>query len=916
MRGPGVIGDYGLVHLGPLRGRSEPMTKALSVVRGAQRHGLGGVVLVSGSAGIGKSALLAEVCRQAARMRVRPLIGGCDPVEQVSPGAPLVTALRAGREPLVSDAQYAQILAALHEPLLLADRIASALESAAQTGPLLIAIDDVQWADRVTRFLIRALLARLLGQPIVWLLASREEDAELLGSVDTRVEHLSLTPLTSSDLVAIALDRLGRVPDERIRRFLEASAGNPMLATEVLDNLARSAARGESDTVPAEFGDAIARRLAELPEGARDLVAVVAVAGRAVPVREAMQLVSGTHSMLTNAVESGLIAVDDESLTPRHDLVREAVCAALPDRTVRELHRRFAAHHLDAGQPLLAASHARLAATPGDVDGALIMIAAAEQLATVSPDDAGDLAVLAFRTVRTEQPEWLPVGRRSLAVLCRTQRAEEAIAVADAILAHVDDGDLVGAVESEAARALWLAGRLGELLGRIEPALAADALDPSVSARLIAARALANTRLLTGEDAAREAAQALERARTSGDDDALAMALHATGEAARNEGRHVEALRSFRELRSLTGPHQLAEEVTTLQFLDRYDHAQRLMDEVRSDCSNTTRSILPALHCAQLWQDFNLGRCDDAESGARTLLELGQQLGNSVYALDAVVVQIAVELLRGDAQSAANKLAFAEQFTDADDDVRRPSLNVMRGWLAAVEGDLPKSLDILAPVASGGTSSSSYWPLWPCWMGLFFDIGKAGCAESFAEVVIQAAELASSRNPGVASFEGTALSVRGGSKGDLSMLAESVRVLDRSPRPILRANGAERYGRALLKDGQRDAGLELLDRAWDEYHLMDARVYRASVQRAMRKAGVRRGKWSTVATRPDSGLASLTDAERRVALLIADGHSNRSAAGELGVSVNTVGTHVRMVFSKLGVQSRVQLANALRQSES
>ncbi|MER7794824.1 hypothetical protein [Streptomyces sp. NPDC097640] len=70
---------------------------------------------------------------------------------------------------------------------------------------------------------------------------------------------------------------------------------------------------------------------------------------------------------------------------------------------------------------------------------------------------------------------------------------------------------------------------------------------------------------------------------------------------------------------------------------------------------------------------------------------------------------------------------------------------------------------------------------------------------------------------------------------------------------------------------------------------MDARVYRAEVERIMRQAGARRAKWAVARTRPDTGWTSLTGAERRVALLIADGHSNRSAAAELGVSVNTVG---------------------------
>ena len=104
-------------------------------------------------------------------------------------------------------------------------------------------------------------------------------------------------------------------------------------------------------------------------------------------------------------------------------------------------------------------------------------------------------------------------------------------------------------MECDAAQALWLSGRLEELLARTAPVLAGARLDPGVAARLGAARALANTRLLSGREAARHAAAALETARESKDAEAIALALHAVGEAARNEGRHLEALRSFRELR-------------------------------------------------------------------------------------------------------------------------------------------------------------------------------------------------------------------------------------------------------------------------------------------------------------------------------------------------------------------------------
>ena len=197
-------------------------------------------------------------------------------------------------------------------------------------------------------------------------------------------------------------------------------------------------------------------------------------------------------------------------------------------------------------------------------------------------------------------------------------------------------------------------------------------------------------------------------------------------------------------------------------------------------------------------------------------------------------------------------------------------------------------------------------------MGLFFEIGTAAAGPDFTDVVKQVAELAALRNPGVASFEGVALNVRGRSKGDVSLIAQAADVLARSLLPLLRAFGADDLGRALLAEGDRSSGLAQLDRAWDGYHRIGARVYRTEVQRAMRKAGARRdAKWASATTRPSSGWTALTDAQRRVAALVADGHTSRSAAAELGVSINTVGTHLRLVFRKLGVQSRVQLVNAL-----
>lgn len=908
------------MHAAPLRGRSEPMTRVLSVARSACRDGASAVLAVSGPAGIGKSALVKQGCWEAASLGARVLHASCDQIARVSPGAPLIAALRAGPVPLADMDEYEKVLRARDEPLLLAERIAALLERAAASAPLVVAVDDLHWADRVSRFVIRTLLGRLIGLPVAWMFAARDEQAalDLLGIHRCRVEMVRLGPLAPTDVTAIAMDRLGHLPDERTRGLLQVAGGNPLLVVQILHGVARAASTGPGDGTPLEFSAAVAQRLADLPEVSRDLVALVAVAGRALALRDVKALMphrpdTDWEQVFAAVRDSGLVEVSGSVLTPRHDLVSEAVCAGLPEQAVHGWHLRLAGYYLDTVEDSLsAAAYARAAATVGDVTSARIMLAAAERLAVSSPDDAADLAAAAFRVVAAEQPEWLGLSRRCLAVLCGTQRAGEAIGVADAILARVDDDDLAGAVETEAAKALWVGGRLKELLARTGRVLEQARTAPEVTARLRAVQALARTRLVTGAEAAGEASAALASARAADDREAVAIALHAVAEAARNEGRHRDALYAFREARVATGTHHLAEEITSLQFLDRYDHAQTLLDEVRYARGDTTASILPALQCAQLWQDFYLGRPDEADAGAQVLLEVGQHLGSGVHALDAVIVQISIALLRGDTASAASQLAAAAGLAGADDALRQPGLTVMRGWLAAARGDLAAATAALAPVAEGATRSRGYWPLWPCWMGLFYQIGTAAEDQAFAQAVVNVAELAAERNPGVASFEGLALNVRARSDGDLELLRKSADVLTLSPRPLLRAFGADCLGRALLADGDRTAALALLDRAWDGYHRIDARTYRDGVQQAMRQAGARRAKWSAAIARPGSGPDSLTEAERRVALLIASGHTNRSAAAELGVSVNTIGTHLRSAFAKLGVQSRVQLANALR----
>lgn len=895
------------------------MTAALAAVRSASRHGSSAAVLLSGPPGIGKTAVLSAVCREAAATGLSVLRGKCDPVEQIWPGALVLALLRTAREEVVGREEYERMTRLVDEPLVLAEAVAGCLDAAARRGPLLLALDDLQWADRVSTFILRNLVPRLVGLPVVWVLSARsdEQTAQWFGAEPPRVERIRLEPLGTADILALAQDRLGQAPGERIAGFLAAVDGNPFHAGRIIDELVRSQGRGEPDAVPAAFAASVAAALEDLPEPARELVEVVAVAGRPFPLGEAATLTAGESAAgLAPAVDAGLVLLRaDGSVAFHHDLVREQIYRTIRVDRRRELHRRLAEHCLAvAGDPLIAASHARAAAVPGDLGVAAIMISAAEALAAVSGEDAGDLALAVLGAVRPGQPGWLDLNLRSLSVLCRVQWAAEAVAAADTILARADDGDLVGRVESDAARALWLGGRVAELLTRTERALRHDTMGTGVSVRLRAVRSLAGARLLDGETAVSRASAVLDEARASGDTEALALALEAAGHSARNDARHREALGYFRELGRFSDRSHLAEEVIELQFLDRYEHAQTLLNQAVADGGGSRGERLPAVLAAQAWQDFNLGRLDDAEAGCRALLEIGPRLGDAVYALDAVIVLVSCALLHGDLDSAVAHLRSADGIQGADAMLREPGLTVMNGWIAAGRGDLDTARALLLPVvADGADKTCSYWPIWPCWMGLFFEIGDLAADRELTAAATRVTELAARRNPGVASFEGMALLTRGRIDGDLRMIEQGSKTLAGSPRPLLRGFGAFSHGRALVAAGERQAGVAELDRAWDEFHAMGAWSYRGLAQAVMQEAGVRQAKWSAVASPAASGWGALTQAERKVAVLIGSGSTNKAAASELGVSVNTVGTHLRSVFAKLGIRSRVQLANVLHE---
>jgi len=909
-----------------LRGRSAAMADALGLARRVRAQGHGGVILVEGEPGIGKSALFMEIVTQATRMGFACAVGKADQIGRISPAAPLLLALRSGADPLLSAAELTDLVARTNEPLLLLEDLTALLERLSQDRLVLIGVDDTQWADPVTRFVLRALPGRLAGSSILWLFTSRiaagglTEDLKDATFAASPVEAVELGPLAPADIAAMAADRLGRPPSTALSRMLDGVGGNPFFATQILTGVVR----GDADhDIPTEFVLGVRRRIRELEPAAADLITIAAVFGQALAPEDADALLPD-HSVdeitaATDAVIRAHLLDTDRNgrLVFRHDLIRQAVYADLTERSRRTPHERCARHLTQTdSDPLTIAVHARTAIKPGDEAAAAMLAEAANRAAGSMPEAATDLILAAFHAVRPNQGSWPALGERSVELLGLVQRCTEALDVADLLLAHVDDDESAGRIEIAAARALWLTGRWLAAVDRSTKALTRPNLSPVLRARLVALQALTRSRVEAASSVVTIAERALREADRVDDDDARVLAWHALAEVSRNRGDHVESLRHYRNLRAISGPTYVGQEFQGLQYLDRFHDAEVLLRTGRRELGLDRGMVFLSLIYTQIWWDYNVARFDEAETGARTLLDLALERGSYSCGIEAASLLSLVSLQRGDVAEARRWLTAGFGPAGPEDEVRLPSLLLVRGWVTAAEGNADEAAELLAPLVFSGREERDPWPWKPGWLRLLAYIGLRARNQKFTDEVMTLADLGAERNPEVASFTGTAFQLRGIVHEDVDLLARAAEILAHSPRPMMRASAYEDLGVTLLRQDHRREGAEMLDRAWEIYRRVGATGPLLDVQNEMRQAGLRRDKWLSVEPRPATGWAALTPSELKVARLIGSGHTNKAAAEELGVSVNTIGTHLRAVFTKLGVRSRVQLSNVLHERDA
>jgi hypothetical protein len=428
----------------PLRGRSAELDTVLRAVRSAG-NGQPAVVLVRGEPGIGKTAFVSTVVERAARLGFAAASAAPRPDDRVTPLASLGPALRFGTAPLINSADFMD-LASLHEqPLWLAERLATLFERRVQDGPVLLAVDDAQWCDPLTGFILRVLPKRLVAAPIAWVLATRrmpgggpaEEAAEATWP-DVPVISVELAALTDDAMFAVAVDRLGARPEPDVLRRLAEAHGNPFLAVELLRGLYEPGGSGTAARVPAGLLEGVRHRMAGTSARCRELLRTAAVLGPAFPLADVAGLLSIPAAQLTEplteAITAGLLSDEGNVVRFRHELLREAVYEDLPPSARLALHRAVADRLLAGRGYAAAAPHVLATAQPGDATAADMLRRAAHEVLDTMAATSVAFIRQAFTLTSADDPARAEIGAEAVAILLRARQFGAATAFADSLL--------------------------------------------------------------------------------------------------------------------------------------------------------------------------------------------------------------------------------------------------------------------------------------------------------------------------------------------------------------------------------------------------------------------------------------------------------------------------------------------------
>ena len=917
----------------PLRGREGELAVVVALMADLQA-GRGGVILVEGWPGIGKSRFLAEAGRLALDVGMLLAAGRADEIEAVAPLSPLLSALSSGDRPVLAR----QRLRALERPgdqrFWLVEELAELLELRSRETPLLISLDDLQWADPATIWAVQALSQRLLSSPVGWLMAVRPGLmpaglprllSELTAAGASRIE---LGPLSVSDTEALAASLLGGSPDPRLRSFLEGAGGNPFLSLELLHALLADESISLTDGVasvltpgvPERFRLSVRGRLVTLSVAARQFLQAGSVFGRSFSLADVATVLGSWPGVLVSVVDEALqanVLTDSGSrLEFRHDLIRQAITEDMAGSTRVALHRAAAAAILArGGPPSEAAPHLLAAAEPGDQEAVTVLRQAAAEIAGQAPQVAAELALRAVDLTDPGQPGWTEALVGAVRLAAWASMFSAATALAERALDLELDADSEAMVRLGLADALVLSGRRREVVAQCRQALARS--DFPLRLRCHFLHDLGVSLALEGEVTEAEGAyrEALECAGPK--DVALVIACRivlAFLEGCRGhlslwltmaEQAARAAQKAGPEARQRFPQPSLA---TVLAVMDRFDDADSVLAACRLEAEEFGASwALEFCQRCVAYVRMMAGRLSDAAMEAEAALALIDAFDMWQDSDIPLGVLALVSFHRNDLEAAHAFVSRSAECTTIRAHSHPRYLDLAEALLQEAEGDFRGAVQVLEETFDRPEVLTQNLSVDPTLAPRLLRLAERAGDAARADAVVEGADGLARLNPTVASVVGSAAHCRGLRTGDSGQLVEAAELFRNSPRLMARASVFEDLGQTLVRSGDRDGGAVYLIDALEMYKDTGAARDESRVRRRLRRAGVKHRPNQSRPTRASLGWESLTSAELRVVTLAAQGLTNRQIGERLFLSTYTVATHLKHVFDKVGVSSRVEL---------
>jgi DNA-binding CsgD family transcriptional regulator len=915
----------------PLRGRDDEL-ETISERISAARSSAGSVVTIAGDPGFGKTRMLEEAGRIAGRAGMRSTYAAADPGESVVPLSPLMTALFEGGAPLLDGSALNGLRALPEQQYWLLREIGMLLEEAALSAPICVCLDDLQWADGGTVAALRALPVRLASVPIVWIGAFRPGEAspELRSAVaelhERGAERIELQPLDERAVTQVVRDIVAAAPTPDLLEAAAEAKGVPFFLRELLSGLREEGLirveDGEAHLVearlPARARENMLQRLDRLSDSARVTALVASVLGREFSFENLARMREMPPGALLDPVEE-LTRADILIDTPaglgfRHDIIRQAVQDSLPASARRALTRQAAEVLLSGGAlPVDVAAQLAASAEPGDESAAATLRQAARALASSDPGVAADLSEKALElTADRGSARAALIGETAL-LLHAAGRAEQGRVFVDNALRGAFKPEDEAQVRLSIAGMLALSPDVRAEANRL--ALALPDVPPGLRAQHLAR--LVHNLLAGGRDdeAATVLAEAAVVIDSAGDANALFAVELAKGAVDYNAGRFESALNQIQaagRLGQSTGDvarRFLAREWTAevLIAVDRIDEAVQLSNELRQAAERGRQAWeIRTIESFQARLSLMVGRLSDVSALLEDRFTIDGTESMGVQDAAALVALGRAALHTGNERDLREATAIASSLLAYDvPGVRRRALWLL-ALVAMASGDAPAAHAHLSAI--GDDDRRALLPFTPVDVTDEIQLAQIAIAvgdDELAAVAREGADRRASLNPGVATIAGTAAHVRGLIADDIGELRDAIQHFENGPRPIALASALEDAGVALLRHADRDGAVDSLGRALEVYAESRASRDETRLRSRLRELGVRRRLVS--AKRLENGWEGLTESELAVVKLVAQGMTNREVASQLYVSPHTVSTHLRHAFSKLDVNSRVEL---------